>query len=120
MDILARVAVYVVLAFGLAGAFYAYTERQKETGRAEVRLAVAAQRATAESGARAMALRGSLAREQKRREMAAELAEAEQQIEALRMERVQDENADTVVFDERWAGWLRGSRADRPAGRPGS
>lgn len=104
-------AIYLLVAIGVATAGYFGIEAIKDSGRNEIR---AEQQAASEAAAKA-------AREKHDETVVAigKIEAADEKVatedtaqrEVLKDERKGDGDSDRVVFDERWAAWVRGEKS---------
>lgn len=108
------IAIYLALAVAatIGGWFTVHSLEQR--GADKVLAQVERETTAAQIEAHEHRLRAQQAIDATQREKAAEVAARESELKELRDARGKDASADPVVFDKRWADWLRGARA-----RPG-
>lgn len=107
---------YLGIAVALSIGGWIGVKSLEERGAAKVRAEVERQASEATIDAHEHRLRAEQQLEAVEREQAAKVSAMETELKELRDARGQ--GGDPVVFDERWADWVRGKRGDRPGTRP--
>lgn len=113
------IAIYLVLAVAAVVGGWFTVKSLEQRGAEKVLAEVEAATKGAELAAHEHRLRAQQAIDNVRRQTAAAVAAKETELGGLRHERAGDSNGDRIVFDERWADWVRGGRGkpgDRPVG----
>jgi len=111
------IAMYLAVALAVTIGGWLGVRSLEERGAAKIRAQVERQTMEAELAAHEHRMRAQQAIDAVQREKAAEVAAKETELGGLRHERAGDSDGDRIVFDERWASWVRGSRG-KPGDRP--
>lgn len=107
------IVIYLATALAVTIGGWLGVKSLKERGAAEVRAQVEARASEATIEAHEHRIRAQHVLEAEQRDEAAKVAAMETELEKLRHERASDTDGGAIVFDQRWAGWVRGD-ADRP------